>query len=58
MEISDLLALLSDKKREHLNLRFQKKLGSLSNTAKIRLVKKHIARILTVINSKKVSKNV
>ena len=39
-------------KKESFNLRFQKAGGQLENTARVRLVRRSIARILTVINSK------
>lgn len=38
---------------ELLNLRFQKETGQLSNTARVRAVRKDIARIKTVRNTKK-----
>lgn len=37
-------------KREYFNLRFQKVLGELNNTARIKVVKKNIAKIFTVLN--------
>ena len=39
-------------KKEAFNLRFQKAGGQLENTARVRFVRRSIARILTVINSK------
>ena len=39
-------------KKESFNLRFQKAGGQLENTARVRFVRRSIARILTVINSK------
>ena len=38
--------------KESFNLRFQKAGGQLENTARVRFVRRSIARILTVINSK------
>ncbi|RST68177.1 50S ribosomal protein L29 [Candidatus Aquarickettsia rohweri] len=38
-------------KKEYFNLRFQKVLGELSNTSRIREVKKNIARIFTALNN-------
>ena len=38
-------------KKEYFNLRFQKVLGELTNTARIKEVKKVIARILTALNN-------
>ena len=39
-------------KKELFNLRFQKAGGQLENTARVRFVRRTIARILTVLNSK------
>ena len=39
-------------KKESFNLRFQKAGGQLENTARVRFVRRSIARILTVLNSK------
>ena len=39
-------------KKESFNLRFQKASGQLENTARVRFVRRSIARILTVLNSK------
>ncbi|WP_236869695.1 50S ribosomal protein L29 [Candidatus Bandiella numerosa] len=37
-------------KNEYFNLRFQKVLGELNNTSRIKVVKKSIARIFTALN--------
>ena len=39
-------------KKESFNLRLQKAGGQLENTARVRFVRRTIARILTVLNSK------
>ena len=39
-------------KKESFNLRFQKAGGQLENTARVRFVRRSIARILTVLSSK------
>ena len=39
-------------KKESFNLRLQKAGGQLENTARVRFVRRSIARILTVLNSK------
>ncbi len=64
MKIKDYLSELNDKtveelqqdlveaKKELFNLRFQNATNQLNNTARITLVKKNIARILTVITQK------
>ncbi len=43
---------LENLKKESFNLRFQKAGGQLENTARVRFVRRSIARVLTVINSK------
>ena len=43
---------LKDLKEELFNLRFQNAIGQLSNSGRIKDVKKTIARILTVITEK------
>ena len=44
----DLLAL----KKEAFNLRFQQATGQLENTARMRVVRRDVARIQTVLNQK------
>ncbi len=44
---------LSSFKKEAYNLRFQKASGQLENTARVRVVRRSIARILTILSSKK-----
>ena len=43
---------LVEAKKELFNLRFQNATNQLSNTARIRLVRKNIARIQTIITQK------
>ena len=50
--IEELEVELEKLKKESFNLRFQKAGGQLENTARIRFVRRTIARILTVLNSK------
>ena len=38
-------------KKEQMNLRFQKTYGTLTNTSRIRVVRKAIAKIKTLINN-------
>ena len=40
-------------KKEQFNLRFQKASGQIDNTARVRQVRRDIARIKTVLNEKK-----
>ena len=47
-----LKSILTDLKKESFNLRFQKANGQLENTARVRVVKRSVARVLTLINNK------
>jgi large subunit ribosomal protein L29 len=57
--VSDLKAMTSDQlqdellklKKEQFNLRFQKATGQLESTARVRQVRRDIARIKTVLGS-------
>jgi large subunit ribosomal protein L29 len=44
----DLAKQLADRREELFNLRFQAATGALDNTARLGLIKREIARILTV----------
>lgn len=48
----ELVGLLTDLKKEQFNLRFQKSSGQLENTARVRVVRREIARISTVLTEK------
>ena len=50
--IEELEGELENLKKESFNLRFQKAGGQLENTSRVRLVRRTIARVLTVLNSK------
>ena len=50
--VADLKAQLVDAKKELFNLRFQNATNQLDNTARIKEVRKNIARIQTVITQK------
>ena len=50
--VADLKAQLVDAKKELFNLRFQNATNQLDNTARIKEVRKNIARIQTVITEK------
>ena len=45
----ELKALILDLKKEQFNLRFQKKSGELTNLARIKIVRRNIAKIKTVL---------
>jgi len=46
----ELKGMLIDLKKEQFNLRFQKATAQLDNTARVRVVRRDIARIRTQIN--------
>ena len=52
LSVADLKAQLVDAKKELFNLRFQNATNQLDNTARIKEVRKNIARIQTVLTSK------
>jgi large subunit ribosomal protein L29 len=54
--VVDLKNKITDLRKESLNLRFQKSSGQLEKTARIRIVRRQIARIKTIINNKEVGK--
>ena len=44
-------------KKEQFNLRFQKATGQLENTSRVRVVRRDIARIQTVLRDKRATAN-
>ena len=50
LTVEDLERKLSETRQELFNLRFQSATGALENPARIRLAKREIARVLTVLN--------
>ena len=52
LTVADLQSQLFDAKKELFNLRFQNATNQLDNTARIKEVRKNIARIQTVITEK------
>jgi len=61
MKPADIRALTIDQiddevlklKKEHFNLRFQRASGQLENTARVREVRRDIARLKTIVQSKR-----
>jgi len=47
---------LADRRQELFNLRFQSVTGALENSARLKLTKREIARILTVVNEREGAK--
>ena len=55
LDNADLLAKVEEYKKELFGLRFQQATGSLENTARIRTVRKSIARIKTIIRERELN---
>ena len=53
----ELTKTLSDLEEQLFKLRFQKSTGQIENPVKIREVRKDIARVLTVINERRVQES-
>lgn len=51
--VDELNTELVQLKKEALNLRFQQTTGELANTARIRVVRRNIARIKTILTQKR-----
>ena len=49
--IDQLNSILIDLKKESFNLRFQKANGQLENTSRVKVVKRSVARVLTLIKN-------
>ena len=52
---TDLLEALADHKEELFNLRFQFATGQLENSARMKQVKKEIARVLTELRAREIT---
>jgi len=52
----ELAQRLAERRQELFNLRFQAVTGALENTARLRLAKREIARILTVVREREGAK--
>ena len=52
----DLEHRLAERRQELFNLRFQSVTGALENTARLKLAKREIARILTVVHEREAQK--
>lgn len=55
LSVKELTAEESKLRSELFNLTFQNKVGQLSDTSRIRIVKKNIARVKTALNAKKIA---
>ena len=52
----DLEHRLAERRQDLFNLRFQSVTGALENAARLKLTKREIARILTVVNEREAEK--
>ena len=50
--VDQLQSSLMEFKKEAFNLRFQKANGQLENTSRVRVVRRGVARVLTLLNQK------
>lgn len=55
LSIEELNSKLSDFKEELRNLRFNKMIGQVANTARVKFVKRSVARIKTILNEYKLN---
>ena len=55
MTMEELDRALADRRQELFNLRFQSATGALENSARLRMAKREIARILTVRHEREAS---
>ena len=53
LSTEELQGRLRDLKQEGLNLRLQQATGQLENSARLRLVRRDVARVMTVLNERK-----
>ena len=58
LHVNELEEKISEMKEELFNLRFQDKIGQLSNPVRMRIVKRDIARANTVLHEQERSANV
>lgn len=56
LTVEELLKKKKDAKEEVFNLRFQHSTGQLDNTARMRLIRRDVARIETIIREKELNK--
>lgn len=56
LSIAEIEAQVSDARHELLNLRFQTITGQLTDTSRVRVIRRDIARMETIIKEKKTAK--
>ena len=54
LDVNGLVDALGEAKKEHFNLRFQHVTGQLDNTARLGEVRRHIARINTILRQREI----
>ncbi len=53
LSTEEILARLDDAREELMRLRFQKETGELTDTSRLRQVRRDIARMLTILNERR-----
>ncbi|MEW6717315.1 MAG: 50S ribosomal protein L29 [Chloroflexota bacterium] len=53
----EILAKLDESREELMNLRFQQSTGELIDTARMRIVRHEVARLLTVLNERRLAES-
>lgn len=56
LSVEAIQAKLNDAKEELMNLRFQQATGELSDTSRLRIVRRNIARLATILSERTVAK--
>ena len=54
LDVNGLVDALAEAKKEHFNLRFQHVTGQLDNTSRLGEVRRHIARINTILRQREI----
>ena len=57
LDPDELVGRLDESRRELLNLRFQLATGQLDNSARINLIRRDVARILTVLREREIAQD-
>jgi large subunit ribosomal protein L29 len=57
MSLDEMTTKLAELKKEQFNLRFQRATGQLENTARVRQIRRDIARIQTIAGQKRTAEN-
>ena len=55
LDVHGLVDALGEAKKEHFNLRFQHVTGQLDNTARLRAVRKQVARVNTELREREIA---